>query len=44
MSEGFRATPSVLNKPSADLAEVAGKIQAIVSRLEKSGLGVGVPG
>ncbi|MFI6775541.1 hypothetical protein [Nocardia sp. NPDC050412] len=33
MSEGFRATPSGLHKPSADLAEVAGKIQAIVSRL-----------
>ncbi len=34
MSEGFRATPSGLNKPSADLAEVAGRIQAIVSRLD----------
>ncbi|MEV4236757.1 hypothetical protein ACIBJI_18020 [Nocardia sp. NPDC050408] len=33
MSEGFRATPSGLHKPSADLAEVGGKIQAIVSRL-----------
>jgi len=34
MSEGFRATPSGLNKPSADLAEVASKIQAIVSGLD----------
>ncbi|MET8871603.1 hypothetical protein [Nocardia sp. NPDC004604] len=34
MSEGFRASPSGLNKPSADLAEVAVKIQTIVSRLD----------
>jgi hypothetical protein len=34
MSDGFRATPAGLNKPSGDLNLLATKIQTIVSRLD----------